>query len=179
GKGFAHLLSAGVEVSVGLLRKGAERLNEKYLHFMRTARPFVHLKLASSLDGKIATRTGDSRWITGEESRARVHELRHEYDAILIGVGTARADDPLLTDRSQKKRRKPLLRVVLDERLELSGESKLAQTACESPVLIFASSVTASKSEALARGIEIVRDVANGRNLAMVLDELGRREIQS
>jgi len=180
GKGFAHLRSAGREVSVGLLSKEAERLNEKYLHFMRTGRPFVHLKLASSLDGKIATRTGDSRWITGDESRARVHELRHQYDAILIGVGTARADDPLLTDRSQKKRRKPLLRVVMDERLELSAESKLAQTARESPILIFAgNSVRLPAGELEARGVEVVRDAANGRNLSLVLDELGRREIQS
>src|SRR5919106_2391005 len=84
GRGFDHLRAAGVEVSYGLLAHEAELINEKYLHFMRTGRPFVHLKLAASLDGKIATRTGDSRWITGVESRARAHELRHEYDAILI-----------------------------------------------------------------------------------------------
>src|SRR6185295_15747211 len=114
GKGFAHLRASGIEVSVGLLSCEAERLNEKYFHFMLTGRPFVHLKLASSLDGKIATRTGDSRWITGEQARQRVHELRHEYDAILIGAGTARADDPLLTDRSGKTRRRKLVRVVLD-----------------------------------------------------------------
>lgn len=180
GKGFAHLRSAGLEVSVGLLSREAERLNEKYLHFMRTGRPFVHLKLASSLDGKIATRTGDSRWITGAESRAQVHELRHEYDAILIGAGTARADDPLLTDRSQKDRRKLLVRIVLDEKLETSVESKLVQTASESPLLIFAgNSVSSSASDAMPPGVEVMRDAANGRDLAAVLDELGRREIQS
>src|SRR6185295_15772480 len=184
GKGFAHLRSAGLQVSVGLLAREAERLNEKYLHFMRTGRPFVHLKLASSLDGKIATRTGDSRWITGTESRAQVHELRHEYDAILIGAGTVRADDPLLTDRSQKERRRPLVRVVLDEKLEISLESKLIQTANESPVLIFAGKTVSSSASELTspvmpRGVEVVRDSANGRDLAMILDELGRREIQS
>jgi len=180
GKGFAHLRSAGLEVSVGLLSGEAERLNERYLHFMRTGRPFVHLKLASSLDGKIATRTGDSRWITGAESRAQVHELRHEYDAILIGAGTARADDPLLTDRSQKDRRKPLVRVVLDEKLETSVESKLVQTANESPVLIFASnSVSSTATDAMPSGVEVIRDPANGRDLGAVLDELGKREIQS
>ena len=180
GKGFAHLRAAGVHVSVGVLSREAEKLNEKYLQFMRTGRPFVHLKLASSLDGKIATRTGDSRWITGPESRARVHELRHEYDAILIGAGTARVDDPLLTDRSQKKRRKPLVRVVLDEKLTISPDSKLVQTADESPVLIFAGDPgSSSGSDSLARGVELVRDGANGRDLALVLAELGRREIQS
>lgn len=184
GKGFAHLRSAGLEVSVGLLSREAEKLNEKYLHFMRTGRPFVHLKLASSLDGKIATRTGDSRWITGAESRAQVHELRHEYDAILIGAGTARADDPVLTDRSQKERRRPLVRVVLDEKLELSVESKLVQFADESPVLIFAGKAVSSSTSELTspvmpRGVEVIRDAANGRDLAMILDELGKREIQS
>ena len=102
GKGFAHLRSVGIEVCVGLMAREAERLNEKYLHFMRTGRPFVHLKLAVSLDGKIATRTGDSRWIAGPEARARAHELRHECDAILVGAGTVVIDDPLLTDRSQE-----------------------------------------------------------------------------
>jgi len=179
GKGFAHLRSAGLDVSVGLQSREAERLNEKYLHFMRTGRPFVHLKLASSLDGKIATRTGDSRWITGPESRVQVHELRHEYDAILIGAGTARADDPLLTDRSQKDRRKPLIRVLLDENLEISPDSKLAQTAQDSPVLIFAgNSVSATAAAAMPHGVEVIRDATNGRDLTKVLEELGRREIQ-
>jgi diaminohydroxyphosphoribosylaminopyrimidine deaminase/5-amino-6-(5-phosphoribosylamino)uracil reductase len=180
GKGFAHLRAAGLAVSVGLQSREAERLNEKYLHYMRTGRPFVHLKLAASLDGKIATRTGDSRWITGPESRVEVHQFRHEYDAILIGAGTARADDPLLTDRSEKSRRRPLVRVVLDEKLEISPESKLAQTAKDSPVLIFSgNSVSATAAAAMPPGVEVVRDAAKGRDLAMVLEELGKREIQS
>ncbi|HKS29420.1 MAG TPA: bifunctional diaminohydroxyphosphoribosylaminopyrimidine deaminase/5-amino-6-(5-phosphoribosylamino)uracil reductase RibD, partial [Pyrinomonadaceae bacterium] len=89
GKGFAHLRRAGLEVQTGVLAREAERLNEKYIHFMRRGRPFVHLKMAVSLDGRTATRTGDSRWITGESARRRVHQLRHEHDAILIGAGTA------------------------------------------------------------------------------------------
>lgn len=180
GKGFEHLRAAGVDVSVGLLAGEAEKLNEKYLHFMRTGRPFVHLKLAASLDGKIATRTGDSRWITGPESRARAHELRHEYDAILIGTGTALTDDPLLTDRSGKKRRRQLVRVVLDETLNISPDSQLVKTANESPVLIFAGdSAPASKSERLeSAGVEVIRDAANGRDLAMILEELGQRSLQ-
>lgn len=178
GKGFAHLRAAGLEVSVGLLSREAEMLNEKYLHFMRTGRPFVHLKLAASLDGKIATRTGDSRWITGTEARRRVHELRHEYDAILIGAGTARADDPLLTDRSGKKRRLPLVRIVLDETFELSPESQLVRTADDSPVLIFAGH-SVRESAALPPQVEVIRDSAGGRNLPALLAELGRREIQS
>lgn len=185
GRGFDHLRARGVEVSVGLLAREAEKLNEKYLHFMRTGRPFVHLKLAASLDGKIATRTGDSRWITGVESRARVHELRHEYDAILIGVGTVLADDPLLTDRSGKKRRRSLARVVLDETFKTPFESQLMKTAKESPLLIFTgNSAPSSKSEELDSAhnwgaFEIVRHEAKGRDLRAVLDELGKRSIQS
>ena len=181
GKGFEHLRSAGIEVCTGLMAREAERLNEKYLHFMRTGRPFVHLKLATSLDGKVATRTGDSRWITGAESRMRVHELRHEYDAILVGAGTAIADDPLLTDRSGRPRRRPLTRVVLDEDLRLSPESQLAKTAAEAPVVVFASAnAEASRAGHLeSRGVEIVRDESNGRDLLSLLEQLGGRLLQS
>ena len=180
GKGFEHLRAAGLEVSAGLLALEAEKLNEKYFHFMRSGRPFVHLKLATSLDGKIATRTGDSRWITGPESRARVQELRHEYDAILVGAGTASADDPLLTDRSGRKRRRPLVRVVLDEHLTTKSQSRLAMTANESPVLVFAgNSAPAELSSALeARGVEVLRG-PNGRDPEAVLNKLAGNQIQS
>jgi diaminohydroxyphosphoribosylaminopyrimidine deaminase / 5-amino-6-(5-phosphoribosylamino)uracil reductase len=181
GKGFASLRAAGVEVQTGLLEREATRLNEAYIHSIHYARPFVHLKLASSLDGKIATRTNDSRWITGEESRARVQELRHLYDAILIGAGTAIADDPLLTDRSGKPRRRPLVRVLLDENLRLSPESQLAKTAREFPTLVFASEgvdtlVTSALSEL---GVEVLRNASGGRDLQGVLQELSSRSIQS
>ena len=171
----------GLEVSVGLLSREAAQLNEKYFHFMRMEQPFVHLKLAASLDGKIATRTGDSRWITGAESRARVHELRHEYDAILIGAGTALTDDPLLTDRSGKKRRRPLVRVVLDETLKVSPDSRLVGSAKEAPLLILAGNCGAASqvSDLESRGAEVVRDSANGRDFSAILEELGRRSLQS
>jgi diaminohydroxyphosphoribosylaminopyrimidine deaminase/5-amino-6-(5-phosphoribosylamino)uracil reductase len=181
GKGFAALREAGVHVQTGLLEDEAARLNEAYIHSMRSAQPFVHLKLACSLDGKIATRTGDSRWITGPESRARVHELRHQSDAILIGAGTATADDPILTDRSNLQRRRPLVRVVLDKKLCLSGESKLAKTAREYPTLVFTSeSADEAAANALAsQGVEILREASGGIDLKSVLLELGRRSIQS
>jgi diaminohydroxyphosphoribosylaminopyrimidine deaminase/5-amino-6-(5-phosphoribosylamino)uracil reductase len=154
GKGFAHLRAAGITVETGLLQQEAAQINEAYLHYMSTGLPFVHLKLAVSLDGKIATRTGDSHWITGPESRARAHELRHQYDAILVGAGTVITDDPLLTDRSGLPRRRPLVRVVLAS--ALSPDSKLATTASEAPVILFGES-----------------------DLAGVLKELGSRSIQS
>ena len=154
GKGFAHLRTAGIEVETGLLQEEATQVNEAYLHYMSTGRPFVHLKLAVSLDGKIATRTRDSHWVTGPESRARAHELRHQYDAILIGAGTAMTDDPLLTDRSGLPRRRPLVRAVLAD--ALSPNSQLATTASVAPVILFGES-----------------------DLGAVLKELGSRSIQS
>jgi diaminohydroxyphosphoribosylaminopyrimidine deaminase/5-amino-6-(5-phosphoribosylamino)uracil reductase len=167
GKGFAHLRAAGVEVETGLLAEEATRVNEAYLHYMRTGRPFVHLKLAVSLDGKIATRTGDSHWVTGPEARARVQELRHAYDAILVGAGTVAQDDPSLTDRSGLRRRRPLVRVVLDDKLRMG--SRLA-----APVVLVGRSGNRDLTDK-----EILILSLDPSNLCEVLAELGRREIQS
>jgi diaminohydroxyphosphoribosylaminopyrimidine deaminase/5-amino-6-(5-phosphoribosylamino)uracil reductase len=197
GKGFAHLREAGLEVQTGLLADEATQLNEAYLHYMRTKRPFVHLKFAMSLDGKIATRTGDSRWVTGPEARARVHELRHAYDAILVGAGTVLQDDPLLTDRSGLPRRRQLVRVVLDDKVQLSPESKLATTTAESPVLVVGRAKGRDLTDKevkgllekglldkgllqkglLDKGVEILD--LDPTNLLQVLDTLGRRSLQS
>jgi len=181
GKGFSHLREIGMQVDQGLMAEEAKRINEKYIHFMTTKRPFVHLKVAVSLDGKIATRTGDSRWITGPEARARVHELRQEYDAILVGAGTAVADDPLLTDRSGKPRRRPLVRVVLDDRLQISPASQLVKTATDVPLLVFTSAnADASRSSSLVeKGAEVIRRDSAGRELDTLLSELSDREVQS
>lgn len=180
GRGFAHLRTAGLEVSFGLMAGEAQQLNEKYFHFMKTGRPFVHLKLATSLDGKIATRTGDSRWITGEAARARVQELRHEYDAILVGAGTVAKDNPLLTDRSGLRRRRPLVRVLLDDELKLSPVSQLAATAAASPVLVFSSANADSNRRAVLekRGVEVVSH-SGSRDWQFVLTELSKRSLQS
>lgn len=180
GKGFDHLRAAGIEVTRHVMKREAEQLNEKYFHFMKTGRPFVHLKMATSLDGKIATRTGDSHWITGEQARARVQELRHEYDAILVGAGTATKDNPSLTDRSGLPRRRPLVRVVLDEKLELSAESELAKTTSEASVIVFAGPNADAENRARLerQGVEVVR-TSGRRNLELVLEELGERALQS
>ena len=174
GKGFAHLRAAGINVQTGLLSEEAQQLNEAYLHYMSTGLPFVHLKLAVSLDGKIATRTRDSRWVTGPESRARAQELRHQYDAILVGAGTALTDDPLLVDRSGLPRRRPLVRVVLDDAVRLSSNSQLATTTSQGPVLLFGAT---DSPELRAYGVEIVNS-ARG-DLRAVLEELGGRSLQS
>ena len=175
GKGFAHLRAAGIQVDTGLMQEEAARVNETYLHFMSTGLPFVHLKLAVSLDGKIATRTGDARWITGPEARARAHELRHDYDAILVGAGTTATDDPLLTDRSGLPRRRSLVRVVLDDAVRLSPTSKLARSTAEAPVIVFGN---ADYADALRdQGVEIVNLIRG--DLRAVLKELSSRSLQS
>lgn len=177
GKGFAHLRAAGVNVETGLLSDEATQVNEAYLHYMSTGLPFVHLKMALSLDGKIATRAGDSRWITGPEARARAHELRHQYDAILVGAGTATTDDPLLSDRSGLPRRRPLVRVVLDREIRLSPESQLATTTSEAPVIVFGDPESPGTAALRAQGIEIVK--SKRCDLHEVLSELGSRSLQS
>lgn len=177
GKGFAHLRAAGIQVETGLMREEAEQVNEAYLHYMSAGTPFVHLKLAVSLDGKVATRTRDSRWITGSESRARAHELRHEYDAILVGAGTAETDDPQLSDRSELPRRRPLVRVVLDDEVRLSPDSQLAKTTAKAPVIVFGNENANHADVLRARGVEIVNSTRG--DLTGVLRELGSRSIQS
>lgn len=179
GRGFAHLRDAGIEVCTGLLAEEATQLNEAYIHFMRTGRPFVHLKMAVSLDGKVATATGESRWITGEAARARAHEMRHQYDAIMVGGRTARIDDPLLTDRSGRRRRRPLVRVVIEQYLRTPPESQLAQTTDAAPVIIFACDAESDSLDALReRGVEVVAQ-GSALDVASVLDDLGKRSLQS
>lgn len=156
GKGFAHLRASGIQVQTGLLADEATQINEAYLHFMQTGLPFVHLKLAVSLDGKIATRTGDSRWVSGPESLARVHELRHQYDAILVGAKTAVLDDPLLTDRSGLARRQPLVRVVLDNKKQLLPDAKLLTSAADGPVLVLSGEPLAVLRELADRSTQSV-----------------------
>src|SRR5277367_483410 len=139
GQGFARLRGAGIAVSAGILEDEAKALNESFAKYIRQHIPLVTPKAAMTLDGKIAPPTnpaagtavnkGHSEWITGELAHAHVQELRHQHDAILVGVGTVIADDPLLTDRSGRARRRPLLRVILDSRLRLPIESRVIKTA--------------------------------------------------
>ncbi len=180
GKGFEHLQQNGIEVVTGILKDEAEKQNEKYIHWHKTGRAFVHLKMAISLDGRIATRTGDSRWITGEESLKKSHELRHEYDAILVGANTVVVDNPSLTDRSENSRRRKLVRVVLDNSLRISLNSQLVLTAKEFPTIVFTDSEDMEKIKDLrSEGVEVVQIAEGGRNLQGVLRELGRRDLQS
>jgi diaminohydroxyphosphoribosylaminopyrimidine deaminase/5-amino-6-(5-phosphoribosylamino)uracil reductase len=120
GRGLAMLSKAGIQTECGVLEEEARRLNEAFITYKTKRRPFGILKIAMTLDGKIATRTGESKWITSEESRSLVHQLRHRADALITGSGTVIADNPRLTDRSGLPRRRPLLRAILDRRGRLS-----------------------------------------------------------
>jgi len=198
GRGFEQLRAAGVQVEVGLLEEQARQLNEGFARYIRHGVPMVTLKSAMTLDGKIAPspslrNSNDAQngfsgnWITGEAARAHVHELRHQHDAILVGVGTVLADNPLLTDRSGKPRRRPVLRVILDSHLRLPLESRLVESVTRdrsNDVLIFCSSASEQKKsqlEQLGIRVEVIPSSSHDRylDLAAVLRRLGQLEITS
>lgn len=181
GQGLAQLRAAGVEVAVGVGEAAARCLNAPYLKLLRTGRPYVHAKWAMTWDGKLATRSGDSQWISGQASRRRVHELRGRMDAILVGIGTVLADDPLLTARPPGPRTP--LRIVLDRQARLPRASRLAQTARTVPVLV-AVGPQADRSACTALrqlGVEVLELPLDPRSqwldVPALLDELGRRRL--
>ncbi|NNE67305.1 MAG: bifunctional diaminohydroxyphosphoribosylaminopyrimidine deaminase/5-amino-6-(5-phosphoribosylamino)uracil reductase RibD [Pyrinomonadaceae bacterium] len=180
GKGFELLCEEGIEVVTGIRKEEAECLNEKFIHWHRNGRPFVHLKIASSLDGKCATRTGDSKWITGKESREIGQTLRHDHDAILVGKRTIEKDDPSLTYRGGNTRRRPLQRIILDTDLSISPESKVVKTADETPTVIFCSSSVESERRQLFAdfGVDVLEIDGGPRNLPAVMEALYSRDIQ-
>jgi diaminohydroxyphosphoribosylaminopyrimidine deaminase/5-amino-6-(5-phosphoribosylamino)uracil reductase len=169
-RGIALLRDAGVEVTVGVCERDAQRLNAPYLKLIRTGRPWVHAKWAMTLDGKLAARTGDSRWVSGEESRKRVHELRGRVDAVIIGRGTVVVDDPLLTARPQGPR--VATRVVMSLSGELPEQCRLLTTARDWPVIIYTTSGNEAK---LANWRAAGAEVIPLSDLAAALDDLGNR----
>ncbi len=178
GAGLARLRAAGIEVEAGLLDGQARVTLEGFFSHIVRKRPYVTLKIAQSLDGKTATVTGDSKWITGEASRRFGHLLRARNDAILIGANTALADDPELTCRLAGLEDHTPLRVILDTTLRLGETSKLAATAARHPTLVF----TASEGGAVlkAKGVEIVvlpRDARGRPDLGAVLQALSQRNV--
>ena len=179
GGGTALLRAAGVAVEVGLAEAEARRLNAPYLKLLATGRPYVHAKWAMTLDGKIATRTGDSKWISNEASRWHVHALRGRVDAIVVGIGTVLADDPLLTARPPGPRTPA--RVVLDSRGRLPAASRLVATAREIPVLVVTTDrLERERGEAIrALGCEwLGLPEEQGRPaVPALLDEFGRRRM--
>ena len=136
GRGLARLRAAGIRVTEGVLAPEAEALQRGFLTRVRLGRPMVTLKLASTLDGRIATSTGESQWITGPEARRAAHALRGTHDAVMAGIGTVRADDPALTCRIPGFRTRPLVRVVVDTNLSIASTARLVTTAAESPTWV-------------------------------------------
>jgi len=180
-KGAGRLREAGLEVSVGLLAERNARMNEAYIKYITRKVPFVTLKAALTLDGKIACRTGDSRWISSAGTRDYVHLLRGEQDALMVGVNTLVADDPLLTVRHPNWGAKKAVRVILDSRLRFPASAEILSTLSRGRVLVFAAAgASVSKARALeARGVEVVfpRGGKSVWPLPEVLGELGRREV--
>ena len=199
GRGFAKLRASGIKVDVGLFAAEARKLNESFAKYIRSGKPLVTLKSAMTLDGKIAdatkpgTEPGSAtpategarsgyHWITGEVARAHVQQLRHQSDAILAGVGTVMADDPLLTDRSGLPRRRKLLRVILDSYLRIPPASRVIQTA-DNDVLVLCSAAEESAKQALeVKGIRVQQISATGEgrpDFAAIVESLGELEITS
>jgi len=197
GRGFDQLRAAGIHVEVGRMEEPARRLNEAFARYVRHGVPLVTLKAAMTLDGKIAPPPAEALnkaegipaggWITSEVARAHVQELRHQHDALLVGVGTILTDNPLLTDRSGHERRRPMLRVIVDSRLRLPLESRLVQDVAalrRNDVLVFSASVDPQKKarlEELGVCVETVPILElDGRpDLAAILKRLGQLEITS
>jgi diaminohydroxyphosphoribosylaminopyrimidine deaminase/5-amino-6-(5-phosphoribosylamino)uracil reductase len=160
GSGLKRLEDAGIIVELGMAKSEANKINQGYFLRVKDFRPFITLKIATTLDGKIATRSGASEWITGELSRKTVHKLRATHDAVMVGSGTALIDNPSLACRLPGVENKHKLRVILDGRLRLPENGILAQTAKKIPVLIFTVSGSKDKSEKIKRleslGVTIV-----------------------
>jgi diaminohydroxyphosphoribosylaminopyrimidine deaminase/5-amino-6-(5-phosphoribosylamino)uracil reductase len=165
GKGVARLRAAGLEVTTGVLEEPARRLNDGYAKFITAFLPYVTMKVAATLDGRIAPAQHSARghfWISGGEARAEVHRMRHAADALIVGVGTILADDPLLTDRSDLPRRRPLLRIVLDSTLRTPLDSQLVKTAYQDVLIFFCHAEVAAQRALEARGVRLQQIAHHG-----------------
>lgn len=185
--GIDRLKAHGVEVTCGILKEKAEALNEGFIKHVRTGRPFVIAKSAATLDGRTASSTGHSKWITGEKSRRHVHELRHAVDAILVGIGTVTADDPSLTCRLEAGGKDPI-RIVVDTRLSIDEGAKVLQLKSDSDTLIVCGKIPSEDQEAArkkarlaAAGARVLEVPRKGRHVDLdrLMTILGKEKIQS
>ncbi|MFE8702016.1 bifunctional diaminohydroxyphosphoribosylaminopyrimidine deaminase/5-amino-6-(5-phosphoribosylamino)uracil reductase RibD [Cytobacillus sp. FJAT-54145] len=179
GNGIKKLKEAGIEVHVGLGEDEAKKLNHSFFHFIKTNTPFVTIKAAVSLDGKTAAKTGDSKWITSPESRLDVHQLRHEHDAILVGINTVLNDDPLLTTRRPQGGKNPI-RIVLDTHLKTPIHSQLVQDQSAKTIIFTSKDVDSKKVEELTgQGVEIISFHTTNIPIKEMLKVLGEKKIMS
>jgi len=172
GGGIDYIQSQGIEVTSGVCEEEAKRLNEAFIKYVTKKRPFVIVKCASTLDGRIATRTGDSRWISGEESRAFVHRLRHAVDGIMVGINTVKKDNPALTTRLQDMKGRDPVRIILDTNLSMPEEAKVLRLDSDSDIIIITGdSVSGDKKIKLeSQGAKIIE--APVKDNLIDLDEL-------
>ena len=179
GKGVKILQEHGIEVETGVLEKECLALNEIFFHYITTGIPYVAMKYAMTLDGKIASCTGDSKWVTGEKARHHVHELRKQYSAILAGIGTVLADDPMLNCRIEEG--VDPVRVVCDSTLRIPLSSQLVKTAGDIPVIVAYAKENPEKEKALLQaGVELISAGRDGRvDLTVLMRELGKKKIDS
>lgn len=180
GKGIQILRDHGIQVETGVLEKECRELNEIFFHYISSNIPFTALKYAMTLDGKIATCTGESQWITGKEARNHVHQLRHRYSAIMAGIGTVLADDPMLNARIDHGNHP--VRVICDSKLRIPLDSKIVKTADQIPTIIATVSQNQEKCSMLKeKGCEILHTDPDQERVEIrqVMKELGRREIDS
>jgi diaminohydroxyphosphoribosylaminopyrimidine deaminase/5-amino-6-(5-phosphoribosylamino)uracil reductase len=182
GRGIAALQAAGITTQCGLLEEEAIRMNEVFYKFITTKRPFVVLKCAMTLDGKIATRTGHSQWITGEAARQYGHRLRDQYDAILVGRGTILADDPLLTTRLPNGEGKNPVRIIVDSKASIPISSKVISDRAARTIIAATGKAPVERIRALQEaGLQVlVLPEKEGRvDMVSLVQELGRRDITS
>lgn len=179
GRGIEKLRAAGISVDIGVLKEKADSINRFFFHYMKTKTPYVTLKAAATLDGKTATYAGSSKWITGENARKDVHLNRMKHDAILVGAGTAAADDPSLNVRLEQAFRQPV-RIVLDTSLRMLPTAKMLQDN-GAPVWIVCTSQAEEKKkqELKAAGAEIIELADDTISISVLLKKLGEKNIQS
>jgi diaminohydroxyphosphoribosylaminopyrimidine deaminase / 5-amino-6-(5-phosphoribosylamino)uracil reductase len=170
GKGIERLRASGVEVATGVLEEQARRLNDGYAKFITDFLPFVTMKVAATLDGRIAPASRVVRghfWISGNEARTEVQRMRHAADALIVGVGTIIADDPLLTDRSDLPRRRQLLRVILDSTLRIPLDSQVVKTAHQDVLIFFSKADPANQKALEARGVRLQQIAHHGPRISL------------
>lgn len=183
GQGISILRDAGIEVEVGLLQEEARQLNEVFFKYIQTGLPFVTMKTAMTLDGKIATGSGDSRWITGDNSRRFVHELRNVYDGIMVGLGTVLADNPRLNTRLDDSDRRDPVRIIIDGGLQIPFTSQIVNSAHEQRTIIFTG--TTDNEDKIRRlneyGMEIIKLPGQAEHISLkaMLSKLADMEICS
>ena len=183
GGGSEYLEQHGLQVTTGVCEKQVRKQNEAFIKYVTTGQPFVIAKCAATLDGRIATRTGDSKWVTGEAARRYVHRLRHTVDAIMVGINTVQKDDPSLTTRLDDREGKDPVRIILDTHLSIAPGARVLQQASGSEtILVAGKGVEQNKKTALAKaGARVIEaSLANNQiDLAVLMVQLGAREISS